>query len=69
MPQPLQALKAGLFGPGSEHPGLHDRIGDLILVARNNHYLWWDSKEDFMLGRHGGLHAEEMLVPFLGVRL
>ena len=25
--------------------------------------------DDFMLGRHGGLHQEEMLVPFLAARL
>jgi predicted AlkP superfamily pyrophosphatase or phosphodiesterase len=64
-----QALSAGLFGPGQHHFGLQDRIGDLIVFAHGNNYLWWAEKDDFMLGRHGGLHREEMLVPFLAVRL
>ncbi len=64
-----QALSAGLFGPGPYHPGLRDRIGDLIAFAHGNAYLWWADKDDFMLGRHGGLHREEMLVPFLSARL
>ena len=64
-----QALSAGLFGPGQQHFGLQDRIGDLIAFAHGNNYLWWAEKDDFMLGRHGGLHREEMLVPFLAVRL
>lgn len=64
-----QVLKAGLFGPSPQHSGLQDRIGDLILAARGGNYLWWADKDDFMLGRHGGLHQEEMIVPFLGARL
>jgi hypothetical protein len=64
-----QALDAGLFGPGPRHPSLRDRIGDLIAIAHEDAYIWWGEKEDFLLGRHGGLAAHEMLVPFLGVRL
>ena len=59
------AIEAGLFGPGSKHRGLLDRVGDLILVANGSAYLWWADREDFLLGRHGGLHPDEMLVPFL----
>ncbi len=66
---PAQAIQGGLFGPGPFHPGLRDRIGDLIAFAHDNAYLWWAEKDDFMLGRHGGLHAEEMVVPILGARL
>jgi len=63
------AIEAGLFGPGKTHPRLFERVGDLILVARGNAYLWWADKEDQLLGRHGGLHPEEMLVPFIGARI
>jgi len=63
------ALKAGLFGPGIPHPDLKDRIGDLIAIARQDSYLWWANEEDFLLGRHGSLHHEDMLVPFLAARL
>ena len=63
------AIEKGLFGPGVPHPGLHDRLGDLVIAWHNDAYLWWAAKENFLLGRHGGLHPEEMLVPFLAVRL
>jgi hypothetical protein len=64
-----QAVEAGLFGPGTPHPNLFERVGDYIVVARGNAYLWWANKDNRMLGRHGGLHSEEMLVPFLATSL
>jgi predicted AlkP superfamily pyrophosphatase or phosphodiesterase len=60
-----KAIDAGLFGTGVIHPDLNNRLGDLIVIARENAYLWWSKKKNFLLGRHGGLHPEEMLVPFL----
>mgnify|MGYP003966763769 CR=1 FL=1 len=66
---PERALAAGLFGPGLEHPLLRDRLGDLIVIPRDNAYLWWADKPNPLIGRHGGLHREEMLVPFLAARL
>jgi len=64
-----EALNAGLFGPGAHHPDLENRLGDLIAVAHEGAYLWWSAKDDFLLGRHGGLTPEEMIVPFLAARL
>jgi hypothetical protein len=58
-----------LFGPGRVHPDLKNRIGDLIAIARQEAYLWWANEDDFLLGRHGGLHPQDMLVPFLAARL
>ncbi|MBN1668622.1 MAG: alkaline phosphatase family protein [Anaerolineales bacterium] len=66
---PAQALAAGLFGPSPQHPRLRERTGDLWLAARDDAYIWWSEKEDFLLGRHGGLHHQEMLVPLLMTRL
>ncbi len=66
---PLYAASAGLFGPGEQHPRLAERVGDLLLIARGQAYLWWEHKENHMHGRHGGLHPEEMLVPFLAAPL
>jgi hypothetical protein len=63
------ALEKGLFGPGKPHEMMLDRIGELILAGRKDAYLWWATKNNFLIGRHGGLHPEEMLVPFLGARL
>ncbi len=62
------ALSSGLFGPGPHHPDLENRIGDLLAIAQDGVYLWWSEKKDFLLGRHGGLSPEEMLVPFLAIR-
>ena len=66
---PSFAVESGLFGPGTPHPGLYDRLGDLLVIARDEAYLWWSPKPDHLLGRHGGLSADEMLVPFLAVSL
>jgi Type I phosphodiesterase / nucleotide pyrophosphatase len=66
---PSEAISTGLFGPGTPHPMLTDRLGDLIVIAKKDAYLWWAIKENFLIGRHGGLSAEEMIVPFLSVLL
>lgn len=67
--EPALAVEYGLFGPGEVHPRLFDRLGDLILVSRQNAYLWWSAKPDHLLGRHGGLSSDEMLIPFLAAGL
>ncbi len=66
---PSEAVAKGLFGPGKTHPRLADRLGDLIVAARDDAYLWWADKENPLIGRHGGLSAEEMIVPLLSVIL
>jgi hypothetical protein len=66
---PQYAVENGLFGPGSPNPRLGDRIGDLILLARGNSYLWWAPKDNPIIGRHGGLSEDEMLVPFFAIHL
>jgi predicted AlkP superfamily pyrophosphatase or phosphodiesterase len=63
------ALELGLFGSGGVHPSLLDRLGDLCVLAGQDAYLWWASKDNSLIGRHGGLSPEEMLVPFLAVPL
>ncbi len=66
---PSQAVEAGLLGPGSVYPRVWERLGDLILAPRGNAYWWWADKENSMLGRHGGLSPQEMLIPLLAVRV
>lgn len=66
---PQYAADSGLFGPGERHPQLLERLGDLIAVAHGDAYLWWSGKENHMVGRHGGLHPEEMLVPLFAMPL
>ena len=65
----VHAIQAGLFGPEYPQPALFNWVGDLVVVAKRNVYLWWSGKEDFLLGRHGGLQPDEMLVPFLAAAL
>ena len=67
--EPSYAVQAGLFGPGPNHPHLLDRLGDLMVISRGNAYLWWSDKENILIGRHGALTPEEMIIPFLAVRI
>jgi predicted AlkP superfamily pyrophosphatase or phosphodiesterase len=66
---PQEAINRGLFGPGTPHPRLADRLGDLIVAAQRDAYLWWADKENPLIGRHGGLSEQEMVVPLLSVML
>ena len=63
------ALGAGLFGPGAPCERAAGRLGDRLLISRGANYIWWADKPDTLLGRHGSLTQEEMIVPFLAVRL
>lgn len=64
-----QAVQSGLFGAGNPHPAFVNRIGEVILAATGNAYLWWAQKENTLKGRHGALSRKEMLVPLLNIRL
>jgi len=66
---PSEVVARGLFGPGKPHPRLADRLGDLIVAARDGAYIWWAEKENPLIGQHGGLSADEMIVPLLSVEL
>ncbi len=63
-----QALEAGLMG----EPVLEEtraRAGDLLVLPREDYALQRAVPDPQLVGRHGGLSAEEMLVPLLGARL
>jgi len=63
------ALEAGLFGPGTPSPRTRDRLGDLTVITHQDAYLWWAAKDNPLIGRHGGVSQEEMLVPLLALRM
>jgi hypothetical protein len=63
------ALECGLLGPGEPAPATRERLGDRIAIARGSAFLWWAPKENVLIGRHGGVSPDEMLVPFLAARL
>lgn len=63
------ALRAGLLGPGAPCDQAAGRLGDRMLISRGSSYLWWADKPDTLLGRHGSLTQDEMIVPLLAMRL
>jgi hypothetical protein len=64
-----QVLQSGLLGPGPIYVETPHRLGDLVGIARGNHFLAQNDHHLKMKGRHGGLSPREMLVPLIGVRL
>jgi len=64
-----EALRAGLFGGGKHAPETRYRIGDLLLLPRGNQILWERNDPPRLVGRHGALNAQEMIVPLLAARL
>jgi len=65
-----QALAAGLYGdPGRLHPEAHLRIGDVVLLARGGASMWDQDFDAVLLGMHGALEADEMLVPLVALPL
>jgi len=63
------ALDAGLFGSGTIAPEVRHRIGDLIVLPREDWILYNGKEDPKTLGRHGGLSESEMLVPLIASRL
>ena len=63
-------LKKSLFGLGDINPKFFDRVGDEILIMKDN-FVVFDKvyKEKFkdIVGFHGGLTREEMIVPLVVV--
>jgi hypothetical protein len=66
------ALSAGLLGPEPHAPEAADRLGDVLLTMRDGFLLLTEKdreKADRFNGRHGGMTAPEMYVPWWGFRL
>jgi hypothetical protein len=62
-------LKSGVLGNALPCQASIDRMGDLVVIPTGNDYLRWGSKDNTMLGRHGAFLAEEMLVPFMAIKI
>lgn len=65
-------LAAGLLGPGPHAPETAARLGDIVATMRQGYLLLSldeVKKVDEMPGRHGGMTAGEMEVPWLGFYL
>jgi hypothetical protein len=64
-----QAVAAGLFGPGEMPRESRKRLGDLLLLARDDSRLIPEGASAADRGEHGSLRPAEMLVPLLMARL
>ena len=62
-----EVLDMQLLGNCEDNLDLENRIGDLVAIPFDNAYLWWPKKANTMLGRHGGLHPDEMLTPLFAL--
>ena len=71
--EPADAFARGLFGPGPVSPAARRRVGDLILLARDDCQFVYPftprKKPPIFAGNHGALDPREMLVPLLALRL
>ena len=71
--KPQDLLQQNLFGPITEstpqHPQALNRLGDYILLFKNNYIIRQtipeDKKKKPHYGHHGGLSKEEMIVPLI----
>lgn len=63
------ARRAGLWGRGEPMAEVRSRLGNYLVLSRGSHYLDRQGKRFRQRGRHGGLSPDEMLVPWLALRL
>lgn len=60
------------FGKGKEHSEFNFRLGNILILPRDNNSIWYEYLPNQRLtscGHHGGLSQDEMMVPFVGVKL
>jgi hypothetical protein len=61
-------VEQGWFGPGTPHPRLAERIGDVAIVMRERYTLkdWTPGESRHLhIGNHGGTSEDEMLIPLI----
>lgn len=64
-----EALAEGLWGPGVPSATFQRHCGDPVVLPRDLGVWHGGEREELeMVGMHGGLHADEMLVPFAAAR-
>jgi predicted AlkP superfamily pyrophosphatase or phosphodiesterase len=67
-----EEIERGLFGTGEPREEFIDRVGNLLILPQKNYTIWYKhpkGRKFDLLGHHGGLSREEMLVPFAISRL
>lgn len=64
-----EVLGSQLFGDGRVYPPVVERAGDWIAFPQGGAYWWFADKDNPLIGRHGGLSREEMLVPLFAMQV
>ena len=67
-----EIMESGLLGPGRPHPALRGRVGDYVLLARDDYAFQVTAslmKTRVHKGNHGGLSSDEVYVPLYALRL
>jgi len=65
-----ELMDEGVFGAAG--PRLRERIGDVVVLPRPGESVWWREPGRFDMhfrGHHGGLSADEMLIPLAALPL
>ena len=63
-----QLLDEGWLGPGTPHPRLKERVGDVVIMMRERYTVkdWVAGEARWLhIGNHGGTHEDEMLIPLI----
>jgi len=58
----------GWFGPGTPHPRLSERVGDVVLLMRGHYTVkdWTPGEARHLhIGNHGGTTEDEMMIPLI----
>jgi len=63
-----ELLREGWFGPGTPHPRIDERVGDVALVMRGRYAVkdWTPGEPRHLhIGNHGGTSEDEMMIPLI----
>src|SRR5438874_9288363 len=63
-----ELLREGWFGPGTPHPRIEERVGDVALVMRGRYAVkdWTPGEPRHLhIGNHGGTSEDEMMIPLI----
>jgi hypothetical protein len=62
-----EAIEMKLFGDTKTKSTHAERLGDIVLISKGETYLHYPYGDFELKARHGGLHRNEMLVPFVNL--
>ncbi len=63
-----ELINKNYFGLFKQNPKLYDRIGDYVLISKEDHIIKNKPKEYPLFAHHSGLSKKEMLVPLIVIK-